>query len=63
MDSLALIPRSVTENVFTHVKDEIICVDSQPLRRLRSRSIPGIQGRRMGELNWVLCLILLLYDR
>lgn len=60
MDSFALIPHSVTENVSTHVKDEIICVDSQPPRCLRSCSIPGIQGKRVGELNRVLCLILLL---
>lgn len=54
MDSFALIPHSVTENVSAHMKDEIICVDSQPPRCLRSGSVPVIQGKRMGELNRML---------
>lgn len=60
MDSFALILHSVTEDVSTHVKDKIIYVDSQPPRGLRNCNISRMEGKGMGELNQMLCLIFLL---
>lgn len=60
MDSFAPIPPSVTEDVSTHVKDKIIYVDSQLPRGLRNCNIARMEGKGIGELNQMFCLILLL---